>query len=88
VLPEPFIFLPYRHISNRLEGQALMCDRLVFTCGHCGASHDLEELQRGLYMGDRSIGDPRAFERGALGLGKRIARRKVSRAFRRGLWRN
>jgi hypothetical protein len=65
-----------------------MCDRLIFTCGHCGASHDLEELQRGLYMGKQSIGELQAIDRGALGLGKRIARRKVSRAFMRGLWRS
>jgi hypothetical protein len=65
-----------------------MCDRLVFTCGHCGASHDLEELQRGLYLGERNIGDLQACQRGALGLGKRMARRMVSRAFLRGLRRS
>jgi hypothetical protein len=66
-----------------------MCDRLVFTCGHCGASHDLEELQRGLYLGERSIGDLEALGRGgALGLSKRMVRRRVSRAFMRGLRRS
>jgi hypothetical protein len=68
-----------------------MCDRLVFTCGHCGASHDLEELQRGLYLGERSVGDLQALGRGGalgLGLGKRMVRRRVSRAFMRGLRRS
>jgi hypothetical protein len=66
-----------------------MCDRLIFTCGHCGASHDLEEMKRGLYVGERSLGDLQAYERGGpLGLGRRIVRRRVTRAFMRGLWRN
>jgi hypothetical protein len=79
----------YRHTGSELEGQALVCERLIFTCGHCGATHDHEELQRGLYMGDRSVGDLQEFERrGALGLGKRLARRKVTRTLMRGLWGN
>jgi hypothetical protein len=89
IATEQVIFTPYRHIRNGLEGQALVCDRLIFTCGHCGATHDREELQRGLYVGQQSIGDLHALERGgALGLGKRLARRKVTRTLMRGLWRN
>jgi hypothetical protein len=57
-----------------------------FRCGHCGATHDIQELRRGLYFGQRSVGDLEALQRGgAVGLGKRLARRKVTRALMRGL---
>ncbi|HXB50325.1 MAG TPA: hypothetical protein VNW50_21405 [Streptosporangiaceae bacterium] len=61
--------------------------QINFTCGHCGATHDIQELRRGLYFGQRSIGDLEALQRGgAIGLGKRLMRRKVARALMRGLW--
>jgi hypothetical protein len=61
---------------------------LRFTCQHCGAGHDLEQIRRGMYVGQRSIGDLQSFERGgAAGLGKRLVRRKVTRTLMRGLFR-
>jgi hypothetical protein len=61
--------------------------QINFTCGHCGATHDIQELRRGLYFGQRSIGDLEALQRaGAAGLGKRLVRRKVTRALMRELW--
>jgi hypothetical protein len=61
---------------------------LGFKCQHCGAAHDLEQIRRGMYLGQRSIGDLQAFERGGpASLGKRLVRRKVTRTIMRGLWR-
>jgi hypothetical protein len=59
-----------------------------FTCQYCGAGHDMAQVRRGLYLGQRSIGDLQAFERGgALGLGKRLVRRRIARTLMRGLFR-
>jgi hypothetical protein len=55
-----------------------------FTCGHCGHSHDLESVRRGLYLGQRTIGDYQALRRGRLG--KRLVCRAVTRRLMRGLW--
>jgi hypothetical protein len=58
-----------------------------FDCGHCGASHDLEEFGRGLYYGRRSLRDYRALAEGRRqGLPVRIARWRVNRAILRAIW--
>lgn len=56
-----------------------------FDCGQCGHSHDLESVRRGLYLGQRAIGDYEAARRGRLG--RRLVRRKVTRRLMRALWR-
>jgi hypothetical protein len=63
--------------------------QVTFTCGHCNATHDLESVRRGLYLGQRSIGDLEALQHGgAYGLGKRLTRRKITKTLMRGLWGN
>jgi hypothetical protein len=56
-----------------------------FTCAHCGHHHDLEEIRRGLYLGQRTIGDYHAARRGTLG--RRLARRTITRTLMRSLFR-
>ncbi len=61
--------------------------KITYNCHSCGASHELKHIRKNLYYGQRAIGDVQAFERGgALGLGKRLVRRKVTRTLMRGLW--
>jgi hypothetical protein len=64
-----------------------MTQRIGFTCAHCQHDHTLSELQRGLYLGSRSISDYQAARRGPGVLGRRIARRYVTRTLMRSLWR-
>lgn len=62
---------------------------VTYRCSHCGTEHELEQVRRSLYLGQRTIGDLEALQRGGpLGLGKRIVRRKVTRSLMRGLWGN
>ena len=56
-----------------------------FTCANCGHDHDLEQIRRSLYLGQRAIGDYQAARRGTLG--RRLARRYATRAIMRSLFR-
>jgi hypothetical protein len=56
-----------------------------FRCANCGHDHSLEEIRRGLYLSQRSLGDLQAARRGTLG--KRLARRYVTRTLMRSLFR-
>jgi hypothetical protein len=56
-----------------------------FRCANCGHDHTLEQIRRGMYVGQRTIGDYQAARRGALG--KRLARRYVTRTLMRALFR-
>lgn len=58
---------------------------LGFTCASCGHDHTLEEIRRAMYLGQRSIGDYQAARRGTLG--RRLARRTITRTLMRGLFR-
>jgi hypothetical protein len=58
-----------------------------FTCASCGHGHSLEEIRRAMYLGQRSLGDYQAARRGPGVLGRRLARRYVTRAIMRGLFR-
>jgi len=63
--------------------------QFTYKCHSCGAEHSLEQIRRNLYYGHRAIGSVEAFQRGgALGLGKRLVRRNVTRTLMRGLWGN
>lgn len=55
-----------------------------FRCANCGHDHTLEEIRRSLYLGQRTIGDYQAARRGTLG--KRLARRYVTRTLMRSLF--
>jgi hypothetical protein len=62
---------------------------ISYRCHSCGTTHELEHIRKNLYYGQRAIGDVQAFQRGgALSLGKRVVRRKVTRTLMRGLWGN
>ena len=65
-----------------------VCPQAVFfSCGHCGATHDLEEIRRSLYISHRSIDDYLGLQRGdGLGLGERLARRALAKRLTRSLW--
>ena len=56
-----------------------------FRCANCGHQHDLEQIRRSLYLGQRTIGDYQAARRGTLG--KRLARRTITRTLMRSLFR-
>jgi hypothetical protein len=58
-----------------------------FTCTRCGHDHDLEEIRRAMYLGSRTIGDYQAARRGPGALGRRLARRYVTRTLMRALFR-
>jgi hypothetical protein len=58
-----------------------------FTCANCGHEHDLEQIRRSLYLGQRTIGDYQAARRGGGALGRRLARRYATRAIMRSLFR-
>jgi hypothetical protein len=58
---------------------------LGFTCASCGHDHSLEEIRRGLYLGQRAIGDYQAARRDTLG--RRLARRTITRTLMRSLFR-
>jgi len=60
---------------------------LGFTCQRCGHQHDLEQIRRGLYLGQRTIGDYQAGRRGPAILGRRLARRTITRTIMRSLFR-
>jgi len=63
--------------------------QITYRCHSCGAEHSLEHIRRNLYFDQRAIGSLEAFQRGgALGLGKRLVGRKVTRTLMRGLWGN
>ncbi len=62
-----------------------MSRNVGFRCANCGHDHDLEQIRRAMYIGQRSIGDYQAARRGTLG--KRLARRYVTRTLMRGLFR-
>jgi len=47
-----------------------------FTCANRGYDHTLEQIRRGMYLGQRTIGDYQAERRGRLG--RRPARRYVT----------
>jgi hypothetical protein len=55
-------------------------------CPSCGHRSELEELRRSLYIGQRTIGDYQALQRGRLP--QRLIRRPVTRSLMRELWRN
>jgi hypothetical protein len=57
-----------------------------FTCASCGHDHTLEEIRRSMYLSQRAIGDYQAARRGPGVLGKRLARRYVTRTLMRGLF--
>jgi hypothetical protein len=56
-----------------------------FTCASCRHDHSLEEIRRAMYVGQRTIGDYQAARRGTIG--RRLARRYVTRSLMRALWR-
>jgi hypothetical protein len=56
-----------------------------FRCANCGHDHSLEQIRRSLYVSQRTIGDYQAARRGTLG--KRLARRTITRTLMRGLFR-
>ena len=61
--------------------------QLSYRCHDCGAEHSIEHIRRNLYYGQRALGDVEAFQRGgALGIGRRLVRRKITRTLMRGLW--
>jgi hypothetical protein len=60
---------------------------VFFSCGHCGATHDVEEIRRCLYISHRTVGDYLRRQRGdARGLGGWLARRMVAKRLTRSLW--
>jgi hypothetical protein len=60
-----------------------------FRCARCDHDHTLEEIRRSMYLGQRTLGDYQAARRGGVpGLGRRLVRRRVTRALMRGLWGN
>jgi hypothetical protein len=64
-----------------------MSQRITYRCHGCGAEHSIEHIRRNLYVGQRALGDVEAFQRGGLpGLGRRLVRRRITRALMRGLW--
>ena len=64
-----------------------MSQQITYRCHGCGAEHSIEHIRRNLYYGQRALGDVAAFQRGgALGLGRRLVRRRVTRTLMRSLW--
>ena len=64
-------------------------EAVFFSCGHCGATHDIEEIRRSLYISHRTIRDYLKLQhRDGLGLGERLARRALARRLARSLWEN
>ena len=62
-------------------------EAVFFSCGHCGATHDIEEIRRSLYISHRTIGDYLGLEReDGLGLAERLARRALAKRLTRSLW--
>jgi hypothetical protein len=62
-------------------------EAVFFSCGHCGATHDIEEIRRCLYISHRTIRDYlRPKRRDGLGLAERLARRALARRLTRSLW--
>jgi len=60
---------------------------LGFTCAACGHAHDVEQIRRQLYLGQRALGTIEAYQRhGMLGVGKRLVRRRITRTVLRELW--
>jgi hypothetical protein len=60
---------------------------VFFNCGHCGATHDVEEIRRNLYISYRTIDDYlRLHRREAIGLGDRLALRALAKRLTRSLW--
>lgn len=58
-----------------------------YQCHNCGHVAEIEHVRRNLYLGQRALGDVAAFQRGgALGLGRRIVRRRITRTLMRSLW--
>lgn len=71
--------------GDKSDMEDRLCD-VLFTCQHCGALHDVSEIRRGLYLSQGRQDEFHALERrGALGLGERITRRKITRTLTRGL---
>ncbi len=60
---------------------------VYLTCRACGHLHEAEAIRRQMYYGQRAIGDLQAASRGAWPLGRRLARRKITRTLMRELWR-
>ncbi|HEY2080840.1 MAG TPA: hypothetical protein VGH53_31305 [Streptosporangiaceae bacterium] len=62
-------------------------EAVFFSCGHCGATHDIEEIRRSLYISHRTIRDYLGLQRrDGLGLGERLARRALAKRLARSLW--
>jgi hypothetical protein len=59
---------------------------LVVVCAACGHRHGAENLAHAAYLGQRSVRDLTALQRGRLG--KRLLRRAISKRILRGLWGN
>jgi hypothetical protein len=74
-----------RHPQPKSRGDAAGV-AVGLTCAACGHGHSLEETRRALYVGQRTLGDIHAAQRGRLG--RRLARRAVTRTLMRNLWRN
>ena len=58
---------------------------VFFSCGHCGATHDVEEIRRSLYISHRALGDYLGLHRGDA-LGDWLARRALAKRLTRSLW--
>jgi hypothetical protein len=64
-------------------------EAVFFSCGHCGATHDIEEIRRSLYISHRTIRDYLKLQhRDGRRLGERFARRALARRLARLLWEN
>jgi hypothetical protein len=59
---------------------------LWYRCHGCGSTHEVEQVRRALYLGQRSLGDIEAAARGRLG--RRLVRRAVTKRLLRTLWRS
>ena len=62
-------------------------EAVFFSCGHCGATHDIEEIRSSLYISHRTIRDylrPQRKDGG--GLGEWLARRALAKRLTRSLW--
>ena len=61
--------------------------QVTYRCHSCGSIHDIEHIRKNLYYGQRALGTLGAYQRhGVLGVGRRLARRKVTRTLMKGLW--
>ena len=51
--------------------------------------HEIEHIRRNMFFGSRALGDIGAYQHGGVpGLGRRLVRRRITRALMRGLWGN